>query len=162
MIIGAVTILGIKVVDDIVRLARSERLPGDVLLLIRDHVGQVRDEGRCYRCGLWDVVHLDLEGWADCDLVVGKVPNHVEAIKSRVGRGVWDPNLEFGVDPVEEEDWACGLRIRHRGDRCALVDWRLRVLQGVPKNEVTAAIIWREVGPWIVELDLRVVHNVPD
>jgi hypothetical protein len=35
--------LGVKVVDDIVRLARRECLPSDVLLLIRDDVGQVRD-----------------------------------------------------------------------------------------------------------------------
>ena len=48
--IGSVSILGIKVVDNIVRLARSERLPCDVLLLIRDNIGQVRDEGGCYRC----------------------------------------------------------------------------------------------------------------
>jgi hypothetical protein len=41
--IGAITMLGVKVVDDIVRLARSECLPSDVLLLIRDDVGQVRD-----------------------------------------------------------------------------------------------------------------------
>ena len=34
LIIGAVRIQGVKVVDDIVRLAGSERLPGDVLLLI--------------------------------------------------------------------------------------------------------------------------------
>jgi hypothetical protein len=93
--------------------------------------------------------------------VVGKVPNHVEAMESAVGRGVWDPNFEFGVDPVKVEDWTCGLRVWHRRDRGALVDWRLRVLQGVPKNEITAAIIWREVGPWIVELDLWVVHNIP-
>jgi hypothetical protein len=34
LIIGAVRIQGVKVVDDIVRLAGSERLPGDILLLI--------------------------------------------------------------------------------------------------------------------------------
>ena len=34
LIIGAVSILGVKVIDDIVRLAWSERLPSDVLLLI--------------------------------------------------------------------------------------------------------------------------------
>jgi len=94
--------------------------------------------------------------------VVGKVSNHVEVIESAVGCRMRDPNLEFGVDPVKEEDWTCGLRVRHREDSGALVDWWLRVLQGVPKNEVTAAIIWREVGPWIVKLDLRVVHYVPD
>ena len=48
--IRAITILGVKVVDYVVRLAGSEGLPSDVLLLIRDHVGQVRDEGGCYRC----------------------------------------------------------------------------------------------------------------
>ena len=42
LIIGAVTMLGFNVVDDIVRLAGSKRLPSDVLLLIRDDVGQVR------------------------------------------------------------------------------------------------------------------------
>ena len=61
--------------------------------------------------------------------MVGKVPNHVEAMESAVGRGVWDPNLEFGVDPVKEEDWTCGLRVRHRGYLGALVNWRLRVLE---------------------------------
>ena len=73
-----------------------------------------------------------------------------------------DPNFEIWVDPVEEEDWASGLRVRHRRNRGALVDWRLRVLEGVPKNEITVAIIWREVGPWIVEFDLWVVHNIPN
>ena len=50
LIIGAVSILGVKVVDDIVRLAGSERLPSDVLLLIRHYVGQVRNVGGCNRC----------------------------------------------------------------------------------------------------------------
>ena len=76
---------------------------------------------------------------------------------------MWDPNLEFRVDPVEVEDWACGLRVRYRGNRSALVDRRrLGVLQGVPKIEVTIAIVGREVGSRIVELDLRVVHYIPD
>ena len=39
---------------------------------------------------------------------------------------------------------------------------RLRVLQGVPKSEVTVAMVGREVGSWIVELGLRVVHYIPD
>jgi hypothetical protein len=75
---------------------------------------------------------------------------------------VRDPNLEFRVDPVEEEDWACGLRVRHRRNHGALVDRRLRVLQGVPKFEVTVAIVGREIGSRIVELDLRVVHYISD
>jgi hypothetical protein len=33
-----------------VRLAGSKRLPSDVLLLIRDDVGQVRHVGGCNRC----------------------------------------------------------------------------------------------------------------
>jgi hypothetical protein len=74
--------------------------------------------------------------------VIWQVANHIEAVESRVGRGVRDPNLEFGVDPVKEEDWTCRLRDRHRRNRGALVDRRLRVLQGVPKDEVTGAIIW--------------------
>ena len=45
LIIGAVTILSFKVVDDIVRLAGSEYLPSNVLLLIRYYVGQVRNKG---------------------------------------------------------------------------------------------------------------------
>jgi hypothetical protein len=61
--------------------------------------------------------------------VVWQVPNHVDAVESRVGRGVRDPNLEFGVDPVKEEDWTLRLRDRHRGNSGALVDRRLRVLQ---------------------------------
>ena len=89
------------------------------------------------------------------------MPNHINAIETSVGRGVWDPNLEFGVDRVEEEDWACWLWYRHREYLGALVD-RQRVLQGVPKDKVTAAIVWREVRPRIVELDLRIVHYVPD
>jgi hypothetical protein len=48
--IGAITIQGVKVVDDVVGLAWSERLPCDVLLLIRHHIGQVMDVGGCYRC----------------------------------------------------------------------------------------------------------------
>jgi hypothetical protein len=43
--IGAITILGFEVINDVVRLARSESLPCDVLLLIRHHVGQVRNVG---------------------------------------------------------------------------------------------------------------------
>jgi hypothetical protein len=39
---------------------------------------------------------------------------------------------------------------------------RLRVLQGVPKCEVTVAIVGREVGSRIVELDFRVVYYIPD
>ena len=61
--------------------------------------------------------------------MVGKVPNHIEVIESAVGCWMRDPNLEFGVDPVKEEDWTCRLWDRHRGDRAALVDRRLRVLQ---------------------------------
>jgi hypothetical protein len=90
------------------------------------------------------------------------VPNHVDAIDPCVGRGVRNPNLEFGVVLVKEEDWTCGLIDRHRGNRGALMDRRLRVLKGVPKDEVTAAIVWREVKSWIVKLDLRVVHYIPD
>jgi hypothetical protein len=75
---------------------------------------------------------------------------------------VWDPNLEFRVDPVEEEDWASGLRVRHRGYLGALMDRRLRVLYGVPKNEITMAIVGIKIGSRIVELYLRVVHYVPD
>ena len=78
-----------------------------------------------------------------------------------MSRGVRNPNLEFGVDRVEEDDWACGLRVRYRGYRRALVEWQ-RVLQGVRKDEVTVTIVGREVGAWIVELNLRVVHNIPD
>jgi len=74
--------------------------------------------------------------------MVWKVPNNIDAIDSCVGRGVRDPNLEFGVDPVKEEDWSCWLRSRHRGNSGTLVDWRLRILQGVPKDEVSGAIIW--------------------
>jgi hypothetical protein len=58
---------------------------------------------------------------------------------------VRDPNLEFGLYPVEEEDWACGLRVRQWRNRGALVDRWLRVLQGVPKFEVTIATVGREV-----------------
>jgi hypothetical protein len=90
------------------------------------------------------------------------VPNHIEAIEPCMDRGVRDPNLEFRVDPVEEEDWACGLRVRHRRYRGALVDRRLRVLKRVPKFEVTIALVGREEGSRIVELDLRVVHYIPD
>jgi hypothetical protein len=79
-----------------------------------------------------------------------------------VSRGVRNPNLEFGVDRVEEEDWACGLRVRQWRNRGTLVDRWLRVLQGVPKCEVTAAIVGRETGSRIVELDLRVVHYISD
>jgi hypothetical protein len=57
------------------------------------------------------------------------VPDNVDAIGPSVGRGVWDPNLEFGVSPVKEEDWTCGLRVRYRGNRGALVVGWLRVLQ---------------------------------
>jgi hypothetical protein len=39
-----------------------------------------------------------------------------------------DPNLEFGIDPVKEEDRACGKRSRHWENRGALVERRLRVL----------------------------------
>jgi hypothetical protein len=74
--------------------------------------------------------------------VIWQVPNHIDAVESRVGRGVWDPNLEFGVDPVKKEDWTCWLRDWHRGNRGALVVGWLRVLKGVPKDEVTGAIIW--------------------
>jgi hypothetical protein len=162
LIIDAITILGVKVVDDVVRLAGSERLPGDVLLLIRDHIGQIRDVGGRNRCCLWDVVDLDLESWANCDLVVGKVPNHVEAMESSVGCRMRNPNFEFGVDPVEEEDWTCGSRVRHWGYLGALMDWRLRVLQGIPKNEVAVAIVGREVGSRIVELDLWIVYYISD
>ena len=108
------------------------------------------------------MVDLDLEGWAHCYLVIGKVPNHVEAVESLIGCGVRDPYLEFGVNPVKIEDWTSRLRDRHRKNRGALVSRRLGVLQGVPKDEVTVAIVRREVGSWIVELDLGVVHYVPD
>jgi hypothetical protein len=46
--IGPITILGFKVVDNVVRLAGSESLPSDILLLIRHHIGQVMDLGVCY------------------------------------------------------------------------------------------------------------------
>jgi hypothetical protein len=46
--IGAITILGVKVVDNVVRLAGSESLPSDILLLIRHHIGQVMDVRGCY------------------------------------------------------------------------------------------------------------------
>jgi hypothetical protein len=48
--IGTVTILGVKVVDDVERLTGNERLPSDVLLLIRHHVGQVRNIRWCDFC----------------------------------------------------------------------------------------------------------------
>jgi hypothetical protein len=89
------------------------------------------------------------------------VANNIEAIGPSMGGGVRDPNLEFGVDRVEEEDWACGLRVWYRGYHRALVEWQ-RALQGVPKDEVTVTIVGREVGAWIVELDLRGVHNIPE
>jgi hypothetical protein len=69
--IEPVSILGVKVVDYVVRLAWSECLPSDIQLLIRDYIGQVRDEGGCNCCCLWNVVDLDLEGWTHCRLVVG-------------------------------------------------------------------------------------------
>jgi hypothetical protein len=72
------------------------------------------------------------------------VPNHVEAIGPGIGRRVRNPNLELRVDLVKEEDWTCGLRDWHRGNRGALVEWQ-RVLKGVPKDEVTVAIVGREV-----------------
>ena len=93
--------------------------------------------------------------------MVGKVPNHVDAIETSIGRGVRDPDLEFRVEPVEEEDRACWLRDRHRGNRRALVEWQ-RVLQGIPKDEVAIAIVGREVGSRIVELDLRILHYISD
>ena len=120
------------------------------------------DVGWCYCCWLWNVVDLDLKGWAHCHLVVGKVANHVEAMKSRMGCRMRDPNLEFGVDPVKEEDWACGLRDWHRRNWGALMVRRLRVLQWVPKSEVTGAIVGRELWSRIVELDFRIVYYIPD
>lgn len=69
--------------------------------------------------------------------------NHIDAVEPGIGRGVWDLNLEFGVDLVEEEDWACRLRDRHWRYRGALVDRWLRILQGVPKIEVAIAIVGR-------------------
>ena len=42
------------------------------------------------------------------------MPNYVDVIDFSIGSGVRDPNLEFGVDQVEEEDWACWLRDRQR------------------------------------------------
>ena len=50
LIIGAITMLDVKVIDNIVRLAWSKCNPSDVLLLIRHHVGQVRDVGWRNRC----------------------------------------------------------------------------------------------------------------
>ena len=42
--------LGFKVVDYLMRLAGIERLPSHDMLLIRYHVGQVRDVGGCDSC----------------------------------------------------------------------------------------------------------------
>ena len=160
--IGSVTILSVKVVDDVMRLARSERLPSDILQRIRHHIGQVRNDGWCNRCWLWNVVNFNLESWAYCDLVVGKVPNDVEAIKPCIGCGMRDPNLEFGIDPVEKEDWPCRLRDWNRRNRGALMQRQLRVLQWVPKYKVTIAIVGKEVGSRIIELYLRVVNYISD
>jgi hypothetical protein len=57
------------------------------------------------------------------------VPNHVDTMEPRVCCWMRDPNLEFGVDPVEEEDGACGLRDWQRRNSSALMVRRLRVLQ---------------------------------
>jgi hypothetical protein len=61
--------------------------------------------------------------------VVGEVPNYVDVIEPSVGSGMRDPNLEFGVDPVEEEDRACGLRDWQRRNSSALMVRWVRVLQ---------------------------------
>ena len=94
--------------------------------------------------------------------MVGKVPNDIETVKSCVCCGMRNPNLEFGVDPVEEENWPCRLRDWNGINYGSLMQRRLRVLKRVPKYEVTAAIVWREVRSRIVKLDLRVVYYISD
>jgi hypothetical protein len=50
LIIRPINLLGFMEVDYLMRLAGNERLPSHDMLLIRDDVGKVRDEGWCDCC----------------------------------------------------------------------------------------------------------------